>query len=120
MGKLLFGIQRSTWRIGLKLLAAIIGIELVIMVLLGVSGLETGSLWLSLADALALGLCSSVLIYLWVVRPLKQAKRQNDLYNTVVNSLPVGVVVTDYRNEEHAIVSVNPAFTRITGYSPRT
>jgi len=118
MGKLLFGIQRSTWRIGLRLLAAIVGIELAIMVLLDVSGLETASLWLSLADALVLGLCSSVLIYLWVVRPLKQAKRQNNLYNTVVNSLPVGVLVTAYRNKEHAIVSVNPAFTRITGYAP--
>ncbi|GMR00490.1 MAG: hypothetical protein BMS9Abin18_1343 [Zetaproteobacteria bacterium] len=118
MGKLLFGIHRSTWRIGLKLLAAIVGIELAIMVLLDVSGLETASLWLGIADALLLGLCSSVLIYLWVVRPLQQAKRQNDLYNTVVNSLPVGVVVTEYRDDEHAIVSVNPAFTRITGYAP--
>jgi len=118
MGKLLFGIQRSTWRIGLKLLAAIVGIELVIMVLLDVSGLNTGPLWIGLTDALVLGLCSSVLVYLWVVRPLKQAARQNSLYNTVVNSLPAGVVVTEYRNEEHAIVSVNPAFTRITGYAP--
>jgi len=118
MGKLLFGLQRSTWRIGLKLLAAIVGIELVIMVLLDVSGLDTGSLWIGLTDALVLGLCSSVLVYLWVVRPLKQAARQNDLYNAVVNSLDAGVVVTEYRNKEHVIVSVNPAFTRITGYAP--
>jgi len=118
MGKYLFGIHRSTWRIGLKLLASIVGIELSIMVLLSASGLDTGPLWIDVADALALGLLSSILIYLWVVRPLKRAKRQNDLYNTVVNSLPVGVVVTDYTNDDHVIVSVNPAFTRITGYAP--
>jgi len=117
MGKLLLGIHRSTVRIGLKLLIAIVGIELVIMVLLGVSGLDRGPLWAGIADALVLGLCSSVLIYLWVVRPLKRATQQNDLYNTVVNSLPVGVVITEYRDEEQAIVSVNPAFTHITGYT---
>ena len=118
MGKHLLGIHRSTWRIGLKLLTAIVGIELTIMFILGIAGLDRGPVWAGVADALALGLCSSVLIYLWVVQPLKQAKQQNDLYNTVVNSLPAGVVVTDYTNDGHAIMSVNPAFTRITGYAP--
>jgi len=113
----LLGIHRSTWGIGLRLLIAIVGIELTIMFLLGLSGLDTGPVWAGVADALVLGLCSSVLVYLWVVNPLKQAARQNDLYNTVVNSLPAGVVVTEYRNKEHTIVSVNPAFTRITGYA---
>jgi len=70
------GIHCSTIRIGLKLLIAIVGLELAIMVLLDVSGLGTGSLWIGLTDALVLGLCSSVLIYLWVVRSLKQVAKE--------------------------------------------
>jgi len=74
--KFSYDIHRLTIHIGLKLLIAIVGIELVITVLLGMSGLETGSLWIGIANALTLGLCSSVLIYLWVARPLKQAAKE--------------------------------------------
>ncbi len=108
--------QAATWRIGLKLLVAIVGIELLIMVALAALRLDADSWWVGVGDALVLGLCSSALIYFWVVRPLKQAKQQNDLFQTVVNTLPAGVVVTDYTRDEHAIISVNPAFTHITGY----
>jgi len=111
------GMHRSTFRVGLKLLTAIIGIELIIMFVLGLLGLDSGPVWAGIADALLLGLCSSILISVWVVRPLQQAKQKNDLYNAVVNSLSTGVVVTDYTNDDHAIVSVNPAFSRITGYT---
>ena len=111
--------QAATWRIGLKLLVSIMGIELLIMLALDAFQLD-GDLddawWTGVGDALVLGLCSSALIYAWVVRPLKQAKQQNELFQTVVNTLPAGVVVTDYSRDDHAIVAVNPAFTRITGY----
>ena len=113
----LFMRHRGALRIGLKLLVAIVGIELGIMFAFDSFGIKSDSSWAGVFDALLLGLLSSGLIFVWVVRPLKQAKQQNDLFQTIVNTLPAGVVVTDYSNDEHRIISVNPAFSNITGYA---
>ena len=110
-------IRQSSLSIGVKLLLLIVGAEAVIMGCYQLLGVNADSTWAGIADALMLGLISSIVIYLWVVRPLKQAGQQNALFNTLVNNLDVGVVLTDPHRENHPIIYVNPAFTRITGYS---
>jgi len=103
MYKFPHGIYRSTIHIGLKLLIAIVGIELVIMVLLGASGLETGSLWIGAADALTLGVCASMLIYLWVVRPLKQAAQEREALLRTNRRLAQGLIQA--REEERSTLA---------------
>jgi len=80
-------------------------------------GISSSSLWAGMLDALLLGVISSIVIFIWVVHPLKKAKQQNDLFNTLVNNIDVGVVVTDPHQPDQPITYINPAFTRITGYS---
>lgn len=109
--------NRSAVRIGLQLVAAIVGIEFLIMTMMELAGVTRDTLATGMADALLLGILSSSAIYLWVVRPLKAARDQNSLYSTVVNNLSVGVVVTKPSDGEQKITAVNPAFTRITGYT---
>jgi len=108
--------HRSSMRIGLKLLAAVMGIELLIMLGMNAVGVNKASLLGDFADALLLGVLVSGLVYVWVVRPLKQANAHYRLFDSVVNNLPLGVVVTENKNGEQAIIAVNPAFCRITGY----
>jgi len=111
--------NRGAVRIGLQLVAAIVGIEFLIMTVMEFGGFSHDSVWTGVVDALLLGWLSSMLIYIWVVRPLKAARDQNLLFNTVVNNLSVGVVVTSPQGEEQRITAVNPAFTQITGYDPQ-
>jgi len=108
---------RASFHIGIRLLLVIVLTEAVIMGCYQLFGINDDSTWADLADALMLGLISSIVIYLWVVRPLKQAGQQNALFNTLVNNLDVGVVMTDPHQPDLPIIYVNPAFTRITGYS---
>jgi len=107
----------SSLRIGFRLLLVIVLTEAAIMLCYQLFGINADSTWAGIADALMLGLISSVVILRQVVRPLQQASQQNALFNTLVNNLDVGVVLTDPRRQDHPIVYVNPAFTRITGYS---
>lgn len=76
-----------------------------------------GSFWVSVADVLLLAAISSVVISYWVIVPLKKAKQQNDVFNTLVENIDVGVVLTDPDAPDHPIVFVNPTFCRITGYA---
>ncbi len=124
MGLLAFYMRRrSALRTGLKLIAAIVSLEMLIMIAIEMSGLQHDSLWVGVGDALLLGILSSVLIYFWVVKPLKAAAQQAQLFNGVVNNLSVGVVVTEAlpgkgnEPDEQRIIAVNPAFTHITGYA---
>jgi len=110
-------LQRTSLSIGIKLLMVIVFTEATIMAAYALLGVNADSWWAGMADALLLGAISSIVIYLWVVRPLKQAMQQNALFNTVVNNLDVGVVVTDPNQKDQPIIYANPAFTRITGYS---
>jgi len=109
--------SRASFLLCFKLLLAIVFAEAAIMACYHLLGVSPASLWAGIADALLLGVISSIVIFIWVLKPLKQAKQQNDLFNTVVNNLDVGVVVTDPHQQNHPITYVNPAFTRITGYS---
>jgi len=109
--------EHGSFQLGLKLLLVIVFTEAAIMAVYHLIGISPASLWAGIADALLLGVISSLVIFNQVVRPLKQAKQQNDLFNTLVNNLDVGVVVTDPHQDNHPITYVNPAFTRITGYA---
>ncbi|MDQ6971626.1 MAG: PAS domain S-box protein, partial [Mariprofundaceae bacterium] len=111
-------LHRGAFRIGLQLVVAIVGIEFAIMAVMEWLGIHPDSLWVGAADAVLLGLFSSVLIYFWVVRQFKVARDENKLYNTVVSNLSVGVVVTSPHEGEQRITAVNPAFCHITGYAP--
>ncbi len=102
---------------GIKLLLVIVCTEAAIMAAFALFGVNADTWWAGIADALLLGLISSLVIFTQVVQPLQQAKQQNDLFNTLVNNLDVGVVVTDPHRDGRPITYVNPAFTRITGYS---
>jgi len=109
--------SRASLQLGIKLVIVIVLTEAAIMMSYHLLGVSPASLWAGIADALLLGVISSIVIFIWVVKPLKRAKQQNELFNTVVNNLDVGVVVTDPHQQDHPITYVNPAFTRITGYS---
>ncbi len=106
-------------RIGMKLLVAVMVIELLIMLAMNVLGVNEATLASGIGDALLLGMLSSGLVYAWVVRPLKRANERHQLFETVVNNLSVGVVVTEQQTGEQVIMAVNPAFTQITGYAAR-
>lgn len=110
--------NRGAMRVGLQLVAAIAGIEFLIMTVMESGGFSHDSLWVGVADALLLGLLSSALIYVWVVRPLRSARDQNNLFHSVVSNLSVGVVVAAPCDGEMRITAVNPAFSSITGYAP--
>jgi len=110
--------NRGAVRIGLQLVAAIVGIEFLIMAVMEFGGFSQNSIWTGVVDALLLGWLSSMLIYAWVVRPLKSARDQNSLFNSVVSNLSVGVVVTAPQDGELRITAVNQAFSHITGYAP--
>jgi PAS domain S-box-containing protein len=60
--------------------------------------------------------------YTCIVRDLtdlKLAEEYLTLYGRVLDCSPSGVSVSDARRYPQPIVHVNPAFTRITGYTPR-
>ncbi len=109
--------EHSSLQLGIKLLLVIVFTEAAIMAMFILFDINADSWQAGVADALLLGVISSLVIFNQVVRPLKQAKQQNDLFNTLVNNLDVGVVVTDPHLDGHPITYVNPAFTRITGYA---
>jgi len=109
-------LSRTSLQLGIKLLLVIVFTEALIMTCYHFIGINSASLWAGVSDALLLGIISSIVIFNQVIKPLKQAKQQNDLFNTLVNNLDVGVVVTDPHQQDHPITYVNPAFTRITGY----
>lgn len=110
--------SQISFRTSAKLLLAIITTEAVIMVSFRWLGLELESLWVAVADVLLLAAISSAVISYWVIEPLRRAKQQNDVFNTLVENVDVGVVLTDPNLPGHPIVFVNPTFSRITGYSP--
>jgi len=102
---------------GLKILAVIGLAEMAIMWMFSVFGLDRGAWWLGGLDALLLACIVSFAIYFWVVRPLSQAADRNHIFQMVSKGLDVGLVITDPRLPDHPIISVNPAFSTITGYS---
>ncbi|MDX8407826.1 MAG: PAS domain S-box protein, partial [Mariprofundaceae bacterium] len=104
-------------RYGLKILVAISLVELAIMSLFRIIGLDAGPWWLGVLDALLLATIASLAIFIWVIKPLSEAAERNQIFEQVSDSLDDGLVVTDARRADNPIVSVNPAFTRITGYS---
>jgi len=108
---------RASFHIGIRLLLVIVLTEAAIMLCYQLFGINSDSTWAGVADALMLGLISSAVIFRQVVRPLQQAGQQNALFNTLVNNLDVGVVMTDPHQPDHPIIYINPAFTRITDYS---
>ena len=109
--------EHSSFQLGIKLLLVIVFTEAAIMAMFILFDINADSWQAGVADALLLGVISSLVIFNQVVKPLKQAKQQNDLFNTLVNNLDVGVVVTDPHLDGHPITYVNQAFTRITGYA---
>jgi len=107
----------DTLRIALKLLAAITLTEFGIMALFRLLGIDSGPVWLGLADASLLGVVSSGVVYLWVARPLSRAARQNALFAAVASNLKTGLIVTDPNQKDNPIIAVNSAFARTTGYT---
>jgi PAS domain S-box-containing protein len=103
-------------RAGLKLILTIITVETLIMSCFQAFGVDTGQHWAGILDALILGLASTVVIYHWVIRPLNKSRQQNDLFNTLINSVDAGVVVVDPNQEGNPVTFANPAFSRISGY----
>jgi len=101
-----------------KLLLTIVLTEALIMASFAWLDVEMGSFWTSLADVLLLGAISSIVILFWVIKPLKKAKQQNDLFNALVENVNVGVIMTDARKDDNPIIFANPAFSHITGYAP--
>jgi len=102
--------------IGARVLTVIVFTEASIMAAFYLLGADSSSIGAGVVDTLMLAIISTLVIYLWVIRPLKYAKQQNELFNTLVNNIDVGMVVTDPR--AHGVITyVNPAFTRITGYA---
>jgi PAS domain S-box-containing protein/putative nucleotidyltransferase with HDIG domain len=116
---------------GLKVLAAVAGTELLIMLLGG--GLEVEK-WLTpvefdFADALVLSITASLAIYYWVVRPLNAASRtiedfslledrlrkSETQYRTLFESNPQPMLI--YDRETLALLAVNEAAADLYGYS---
>ncbi|MBQ4863698.1 response regulator [Pseudoalteromonas sp. MMG013] len=50
---------------------------------------------------------------------LKKAKEHNDLLAQAIESCNVGISISDARTDDHPLVFINSAFTRITGYDKR-
>ena len=117
--------------IGWKLLAAIACTELLIMVLSRVFSVEK---WLSplqidLADTLLLSITASLLIYFWVVKPLKAASKTIDEYKQLEDQLrssekqyrdlfennPLPLVI--YDRKTLSILAVNDMAVDHYGYS---
>ena len=104
-------------RTSAKLLLAIVVTEAAIMGSFMWMNVDMGSFWVSVADVLLLAAISSIVISYWVIAPLRKAKQQNDVFNTLVENIDVGVVLTDPNAPDHPIIFVNPTFCRITGYA---
>ncbi len=103
---------------GARILLAIALAELAIMLLFQALDLDARAWWNPWLDAALLSLLAAPVIHVWVVAPLARAARENEIFAKVSQSLDVGLVVTDPRMPDNPIISINPAFTRITGYSP--
>src|SRR5512135_450475 len=73
----------------------------------------------ALADATTLTLLSAPLIYFWVIKPYIEtcnlARESLQLTDTVFNITDSGIMITNANRE---IISTNPAFSVITGYTP--
>jgi len=116
MGMLAAKKEASSVSIGVRVLAVIIFTEASIMAGFHLLAIDSASIFAGMADTLMLAIISTLVIYFWVIRPLKKAKQKNEMYGALVNNTDVGMVVTD----PHAggvITYVNPSFTRITGYA---
>ena len=50
-------------------------------------------------------------------KALKEARQENERLSTAISNAAVGVVITDPHQPDNPITYVNPAFTKITGYS---
>ncbi|MDX8401427.1 MAG: PAS domain S-box protein [Mariprofundaceae bacterium] len=113
----LFTSRTRATHLFLRILAAIMGAELAIMLALGTLGVAPGSVLGVWGDTLLLGLVASIAVYVWAVRPLAEADRRTRLFQMVAEHLDEGVVITEIDDSgKPRIVAVNPAFTRITGY----
>jgi len=102
--------------LGIRVLAVIVLTEAAIMAGYHLLAIDSSSVLAGVADTSMLAIISTLVIYLWVIRPLKRAKQQNEMFGALVNNTDVGMVVTD-PHANNVITYVNPGFTRITGYA---
>lgn len=107
---------KSSGLIAFRILAVIVLAEASLMAGFWLLGINSSTLAAGVSDALILAVVSSLVIYSWVIRPLKHAKQQNELFNLLVNHTDAGMIVTDPDNQ-HAITYINPAYRRMTGYT---
>ncbi|MBI5846740.1 MAG: PAS domain S-box protein [Nitrospirae bacterium] len=113
--------------IGLKLLVAIAATELLIMLVFNVMHIETmlSPLLIMLADTLLLSIAASVMIFVWVVRPMRSAeefmsveeklRESESQYRLLFDNNPSPVWL--YDEETLAFLAVNRAATAHYGYS---
>ncbi|WP_161957611.1 PAS domain S-box protein [Mariprofundus sp. EBB-1] len=99
----------------MKLLAVVMGSELLIMIGFQLLPASVPPEWVNLLDVLLLGLITTAVAQLWIVRPLQQAREQDALFRCVAEHSHAGLVITD-PTQNHAIIFTNDAFTDITGY----
>jgi len=107
--------QPSSLQLGLRILCAIVLTEATIMASFDLLGVDGDSLFAGAVDTSLLALISTIVIYHWVISPLKKAKQKNEMFSALVSHTDVGMVVTDPHAGD-VIVYVNPAFSKITGY----
>ncbi|TLS65488.1 PAS domain S-box protein [Mariprofundus erugo] len=107
---------KSSGLIAFRILAVIVLAEASLMAGFRLFGINSSTLAAGVSDTLILAVVSSLVIYSWVIRPLRRAKQQNELFNLLVNHTDAGMIVTDPDNQ-HAITYINPAYSRMTGYA---
>ncbi len=100
----------------IKLLAVVMLSEIVIMSSLHLLSEDSTPWLIDMLDVLLLGLITAVVAQLWIVRPLDQAREQDELFRSIAEHSHAGLVITDPA-QDNAIVYTNAAFSHITGYS---
>ncbi len=100
----------------LKLLTVVMVAELLIMTSLHFLPESTQPELLGLLDVLLLGLITTAVAQLWIVRPLQEAREQDALFRCIAEHSHTGLLITDPA-QDNAIIFSNDAFTEITGYA---
>ena len=100
----------------IKLLAVVMVSEIIIMSSLHLLSEDSTPWLIDMLDVLLLGLITAVVAQLWIVRPLDQAREQDELFRSIAEHSHAGLVITDPARD-NAIVYTNAAFSHITGYS---
>ncbi|MDQ6997129.1 MAG: PAS domain S-box protein [Mariprofundus sp.] len=100
----------------MKLLAVVMGAELLIMTGLQLLPASVQPELVNMLDVLLLGLITAAVAQLWIVRPLQEAREQDALFRCVAEHSHTGLIITD-PTQDNAIIFTNAAFTEITGYS---